>query len=684
LPQSHRLYHVDESETTRANSEEVEDGDRPQEENLDEPIASKLASPEQTAPESATPIPNGKNLRADPLGWLGQAAGYSDGESWWEHLVEQRRESDQLFAAILEAMTVLRSTAEAEELEASTPPDLLEAQREAHMRKTIREAQSQGFENIAVVCGAWHAPALINLPPAKQDNALLKGLPKIKVEVTWVPWTYGRLCYQSGYGAGVTSPGWYHHLWTTPSRVVMHWLIRVAQLLREQDLDASAASVIEAVRLAETLAALRDRPLPGLDELNEAIQTVLCFGDPLPMRLIHDKLMVGEQLGTVPNNTPMVPLQQDLLRQQKRLRLKPEAIERNLDLDLRQPTDLARSQLLHRLLMLNIPWGQLRTSSGKGTFKESWQLRWQPELAIALIEAGVWGNTLEEAAIAHTQDAAQRATDLPTLTQLLDQALLANLPAAIGQLMSRLQAEAAIATDITHLMTALPPLANILRYGNVRQIDTAMITHVVDGLITRIAIGLPIACSSLDDTAANQMDTQILDVNRVVQLLQNPDQQTTWQKVLRHLADQQSIHGLLAGRCCRLLLDAGGLNISEVSVRLSLALSTANEPPQAAAWVEGLLKGSGLLLIHHEALWQVLDQWVTSLTDENFIVLLPLLRRTFSTFAAPERQQMGEKVRQGNQGSIQALMPLAGSEAFDSDRADTVLPLLAQLLGISG
>ena len=55
-------------------------------------------------------------------------------------------------------------------------------------------------------------------------------------------------------------------------------MTRVARLLREQDLDASAAHVIEAVRLAETLAALRDRPLPGLAELNEAAQAVLCFG----------------------------------------------------------------------------------------------------------------------------------------------------------------------------------------------------------------------------------------------------------------------------------------------------------------------------------------------------------------------------------------------------------------------
>ena len=43
--------------------------------------------------------------------------------------------------------------------------------------------------------------------PAKDDAALLKGLPKAKVAATWVPWTYGRLATASGYGAGVSSPG---------------------------------------------------------------------------------------------------------------------------------------------------------------------------------------------------------------------------------------------------------------------------------------------------------------------------------------------------------------------------------------------------------------------------------------------------------------------------------------------
>src|SRR5207249_2925800 len=130
-----------------------------------------------------------------------------------------------------------------------------------------------------------------------------------KVEATWVPWTYGRLAFESGYGAGVESPGWYHHLWRWPESVSVRWMARVAGLLREQDLDASSASVIEAVRLAEALAALRDRPLPGLPELNEATQTVLCFGSDIPMRLIRDRLIVGERLGRVPEEAPVVPLQ---------------------------------------------------------------------------------------------------------------------------------------------------------------------------------------------------------------------------------------------------------------------------------------------------------------------------------------------------------------------------------------
>ncbi|HBL62626.1 MAG TPA: hypothetical protein DDZ80_30860, partial [Cyanobacteria bacterium UBA8803] len=465
---------------------------------------------------------------------------------------------------------------------------------------------------------------------------------------------------------------------TIPNSLSIGWMVRVAQLLREEGLDASSAHLIEAVRLAEALAALRDRSLPGLPELNEATQTVLCMGSNLPMDLIHDQLIVGERLGAVPDETPMVPLHRDLQRQQKRLRLPMEAIEKIYELDLRKENDLARSHLLHRLELLGIPWGTPQPASGKGTFKEGWRVQWQPEFAVKLIEAGIWGNTILDAATALARHSAQKATELPALTRLLARVLLADLPDAVGYLMSRLQTEAALNSDIAHLMDALPPLVNVLRYGNVRQTDTSMVSHVVNGLVARICIGLPAACSFLDDDAAAQMYERLNQVHGAIALLHNEDHAASWRQVLIQLADRQELHGLLAGRSCRLLLDANVLDAKETSRRMGLALSIASEPPQAAAWVEGFLKGSGLLLLHDETLWQVLDNWVTQLNSDTFIALLPLLRRTFSTFSTAERRQMGERVRRGNS----LLASGAKVAELDRDRATTVLPIVAQLLGL--
>lgn len=659
LPQSHRF------------------GLRQQDTEQDSPARDGPTDPDNESPSSP-------NFRQDPLRLLAQAAGYSDGERWWEHLVEQRQDSTELFAAILTAMSVLR--AEIETLPSADFHSRLEACREAYMRKTIREAEKQGFEKIAVVCGAWHAPALVEMPPAKQDTAILKGLPRLKVEATWVPWTYGHLLMSNGYGAGIESPGWYQHLWDTggidsQAARSIRWMVRVAQLLRSQDLDASSASLIEAVRLAETLAALRELPLPGLPELNEAIQTGLCFGDPLPMQLIHDQLIVSERLGRVPEETPMVPLQQDLQRQQKHLRLKPSATETALELDLRKPLDLERSHLLHRLVLLELPWGIPQGSgSTRGTFREIWRLQWQPEFSLQLIEAGAWGNTIELAATACICDRAERA-NLPILTQLIDDTLLANLPPAITHLMARLEAEAALASDITHLMAALPPLVNVIRYGTVRQLETQMVGQVVDGLITRICIGLPVAAASLNDEAAAELYQHLIAVHAAIGLLQQPAALELWQRVLGQLADQQGLHGLVAGRCCRLLFEAGVFQASDTARRLSLALSTATEPTRAGHWIEGFLTGSGLLLLHNPALWQVLDHWLMQLSADTFTTVLPLLRRTFATFPAPERRQMGERVRQEGPGEA-GIGGTQQATGFDPERAAAILPLITQLLGL--
>ncbi|HEY9841419.1 MAG TPA: DUF5682 family protein, partial [Candidatus Obscuribacterales bacterium] len=427
---------------------------------------------------------------SDPFTLMGLAAGYSDGERYWEDLVEHRHSAGDVFEAIAEMMQTMREEAGQDVLGESLGESLRERRREAWMRQSLRQALKDGFERVAVVCGAWHVPAINPELPAKADKELLKGLAKVKTEVSWIPWTHSRLGWASGYGAGIESPGWYAHLWEHSQETSIRWMVKIARLLRAKGLDVSSAHLIEAVRLADTLATLREKPRPGLVELNEATVSVLTQGQQAPLQLIHQELIVGRELGSVPAELPAIPLQQDLDAELRRLRLKITAAEQQLSLDLRKPRDRDKSALLHRLLLLEIPWGSLQEDYGrKGSFGESWELRWEPEFSLRLIEAGVWGHRLAEAAASRTLHRAGESRQLEFLTGLLDQVLLADLPTVIPELMQILQNQAALTSDTLQLLQALPPLGRMLRYGSVRQLDTAALRHMLDGLLARVCLG---------------------------------------------------------------------------------------------------------------------------------------------------------------------------------------------------
>jgi hypothetical protein len=76
---------------------------------------------------------------------------------------------------------------------------------------------------------------------------------------------------------------------------------------------------------------------------------------------------------------------------------------------------------------------------------------------------------------------------------------------------------------------------------------------------------------------------------------------------------------------------------------------------------------------------------LSELAPEDFVELLPLLRRAFSGFTSPERRNMGEKVRHLRSTPLSGA-PVgdhSGSTAdLDHERASLVLPVLAQILGV--
>lgn len=640
---------------------------------IDLPQSIRLASSPDTQEEETT----GEGAAGDPLQPLAEAAGFSDAERWWDRLVESRAgDETEVFSAIHEMMAAVRA-----QLDGDAVP-IGERRREAHMRRAVRAARSEGFARIAVVCGAYHTPALASMPPAREDDALLKGLPKVTTAAAWVPWSYERLSAASGYGAGVESPMWYELLWKHRHGLGARWITRVARILRDEDLPASAAHVIETCRLADALSAVRGHPLPGLSEYTDAAVAVLGAGDPLTLRLVAPRWHFDGRLGRVPDTFPAAPLQRDLAALQKRLRLPPKAEEKVYDLDLREAIDRERSHLLRRLRVLQIEWGvpEADARSSRGTFREVWRLRWQPEFAVALIEASRFGHTIEQAATTRILEEASGTSQLPVLVRLLQEVLFADMAGAVAPLVAAIENLAAAAADVRQLLDAVPPLVAVRRYGNVRETDVDLVDEILAGLVPRLLIAIDPASVGIDDEAAGELWKQMMALTQSLRTLGREPYVQGWYEALTRLAGRDATHPLLSGYAHRTLYDGGRMSADGLEHACVRAVSVGHPAPYAASWVEGLLSGSGAVLVHDDRLRDTIDRWIRAVPEARFVEVLPLLRRTFAQFPGHERRVLGERLRSRLEPEGGTAAP--GSADFDETAARAVLPLLARIWSV--
>lgn len=638
---------------------------------IDLPASDRLSNIAEGGMDEAAQDAVDDPVSRDPIGALANAAGYDDGESWWSDVIEENPAAGPVFAAVADAMTALRAEAR--------PLSAREAAREAHMRIEIAKAAKECDGAIAVVCGAWHVPALAERRSLAADRELLKGRPRTKIKATWAPWTTPRLARGSGYGAGVVAPGWFAHLWETrPGDRAAVWLAKVMRVLRDRGHFVSTASAIEALRLGSALAALRDRPSPGFEELREAAIACLCNGERAVWNDVAAELLIGSGVGSIPPATPLAPLLEDLQRQQKAARLKPEALERPLTLDLRSDSGLMRSTLLHRLNALEVPWGRLMDAGrSRGTFRENWQLRWEPEFAVRLVENLLYGSTIAEAAGGRLVEAMGKEAELGALATLVRNAMIADLSRATAFGIAALETKAALTSDGQALLDALPPMADILRYGEARAGTAEHLAALMPRLVVQAALALPYAARNLDAPAAARLRAALLAADAAIQLAQlGTEIVTTWRDALEALLNEDQATRLITGTAARLLYEAELLTADRAADLLARMLSPGTPVADAAGFFEGFFEGAGQRLIHDAALRGAVDTWLITLDEDAFIASLPLFRRVFSALDRTERRRLMDALFARSAGGDRGYRLIAEAGDIWPDHQARVLDLL--------
>ena len=284
---------------------------------------------------------------------------------------------------------------------------------------------------------------------------LLKGLPRLQVSATWVPWTYGHLTRAKRLRRSITAPGWYDFSGHLPPQAdrATGWLSRVARCCaRAPDRLLVGPHHRGAIRLSDALAAMRGHSTPGLDDMDEAVRTTVFMGDATPLQLIHSALTVSQRLGQVPPDVPAVPCSATWSSSRKACASNPRRWSARSNSTCATPPIWPAATCCTAWACWALPGGGWVVAGAAGApSARPGCCAGEPELSVKLIEASRYGSTVANAATACITEQCQTLESLPALAALVDQALLADLEAAVHAVSASLQSRAATTGDALQL-----------------------------------------------------------------------------------------------------------------------------------------------------------------------------------------------------------------------------------------
>lgn len=607
-------------------------------------------------------------------------SGEPDHDTYWERHFEHNFSDDSYRLAAYEFGTALR------ELEQDAPRWRAESLvREAYMRRRIEETLADGTKpnRMAAVVGAFHAPVL-NGEHAAMTDAELASLRRRPSKFTLMPYSYFKLSSQSGYGAGNHAPAYFELLWNMLEQGDFHelptrYLTLVARYMRDSGTHRSTAEVIEGVRLASTLSALKGGLAPTLRDLRDAAITLIGHGELSAVQDALARVEVGTAVGELPKGVSQTSIQSDFERELARLKLEKykTAVKQDLTLDLRENRraktdeaaflDLARSSFFHRLRVLEVGFAKPVASGQQSTtWAEKWHVQWSPESEIALVEAVLLGETVALATAYKFKTQLEKCTSIAAAAEMVRDACQCGLMSSMELARAKLQELAAVSGEFVAVAHAAYELGSVVRYGDVRKFDPEPLLPLVEELFVQGSLAL-LAAANCDNEAAKGLLVAIDEMNRVSLEYHDRVEEPLWIERLQKLADADDRNPLLSGYACAVLLERGLISNEALAREVSRRLSPGIPADLGSGWFEGLSKRNRYALLARQPLWEQLAGYVASLDDEQFRRALVFLRRAFGGFSPQEKRHISENLGEhwgihGDDASDALAQPLSEQE----------------------
>ncbi|MEV1058640.1 DUF5682 family protein [Micromonospora chalcea] len=541
--------------------------------------------------------------------------------------------------------------------------------REAYMARWVRAARRRAAGRpVLVVTGGFHRPALVRLTAGAGDDGpededwpeVPAPAPEAVAGSYLVPYSFRRLDAFVGYQSGMPSPAYYQRVWEDgPRRAAEALTEAVAARLRARRQPVSTADLIAARTMAGGLARLRGHAHPGRVDVLDALVSALvtdALDQPLPWATrgtlapgAHPVVvemvaaLSGDQVGRLHPDTPLPPLVHDVDAELARHRIDPQE---TVELDLTVSGDLARSRLLHRLRLLDVP-GHSRESGPRVGADALLTERWTPapsaDRLARMIEAGGYGPTVTDAVTARIEERVTLlGADVDALATTLFDTALAGLPEHSTRTLTAITRATGTVTDLRALGRALAVALALWRHDRLLgSAETAPLGALITAAVRRalwLVEGVRATAAPADPGRLAAL-VAVRDAIRHAGPALGLDRDGALAVAGRVAADAAAPPDL-RGAALGLAWSLGDVPDAARAVRAVAAPDTLGD------WLSGLFALAREEVVAGDAaLLTVVDELLAGMGAHDFLVALPALRQAFGWFPPRERAEVARHVQ---------------------------------------
>jgi hypothetical protein len=616
--------------------------------------------------------------RSQYLTALAQRAGCRDFNEMWDHLFEanfQSRSTESFMREVAGYCFFARRDASAELLDADGT-----VAREQSMAATIAAELStnETTQPVLVVTGGFHTVALPPLVEAKPLRVNKQVVSPESTQQAVIRYSFEQLDALNGYASGMPSPDYYNRLWRRfsdgtidpLSQIASEILVEIGSLTRKKDMQValSTADEIAALQQAQLLASLRGHPGPTREDLLDGVRSCFVKGSmdaegTLLMGIVAH-LLTGKEIGDVPASAGVPPIVASFRKEAERARLDiKDSLKKRVSLEIyRRENHRRTSRLLHCLNFLQVPFAGLVAGpdfvrgTGLERIHEHWQYAWSPMTEGALVDAAVYGSTIEEATTNRLREAIGRLDEegrgrsANAAVSMLIMACRMGLHRHTGQLLSLIAARIVEEPSFVEAVGAANQL--VLLWQSREPLEAHSLKEVpllLAAAYQRSCYLLPglAQCPEAELSATLDSLASVRELFAAAGADELLDQELFWEAADRVLAANNhghSSYGTVSGAIAGLLFSAGRIDQEKLDELVVGYLRGISDSQKRVGFLHGLLKTC------REAAWQnlqligSLDEIIAGWDEKEFITALPSLRLALADLTPRETDKVAARV----------------------------------------